>query len=120
MKKNASPPQEKTIKTVPIPEIVQNAIKLYGKDNNETLRSTYEEAVSWFLEYKSIHGKAVFYFASESAAKDAEKGAKYVSMWLNSELIDRVKELAEHDNVPENRVLFSAFVYFLKIKQYLP
>lgn len=120
MKKNASTPQEKTIKSVPIPENVMDAIKSYTEDHKDTLRESYEEAIAWFLEYKNQYGKSVFYFASETISKDAENPAKYVSMWLDSQLIEEVKALALKDNVPENRVLFSAFVYFLKRKEYLP
>ncbi len=110
---------EKTLRQVPLPVSVHHALKSYASDTESQLQEVYDNAILWFLEYKRLYADSLFYFASPTPSKSEGK-SRYTSMWIDTEVLDMVKELAEEDGVPENRIIFTALVYFLKDIEYIP
>lgn len=104
---------EWVMRQVPIPVTISAAIKAYAKEKGMLLREAHDEAIIWFIRYKRKTGESLFYLVSPSSSK-------YVSMWIKSPTLSKIKALAEVDDVKENRLIFSALVYFLKEKEYIP
>ena len=105
--------EEKTISRVPIPDDIHDSMREYAADSGMTLNDAQNEAIQWFISFKRSTGESIFYLASPS-------DSPYRSIWIESTLCDRAKRLLKKDKNTLSRLVFSAFVYFLKDKGLIP
>lgn len=100
---------ERTLQQIPMPPEYHEAVKRYGQALDKTLNQSYDEIISWFLKAKNKNqAHFAFYISSPKVT------SKYTSLWLDSALLNQIKQRAKKDGVAVNRVIFSAIVYFLK------
>ena len=75
------------------------------------LGDTYDDALRWFLKHEG-RKKTIFYLASSHAGG-------YATMWLDGKLLDRIRVIAERDQVPINRATYTALVHYLQSRNIL-
>ena len=109
--KAASKASIRVAQQVRLPDIVRKALKrLAGRDGIH-LGDTYDDALRWFLKHEGRR-KTILYLASSHAGG-------YATMWLDRALLDRIRVVAERDQVPINRVTYTALVHYLQSRNML-
>ena len=94
-----------------LPDIVRGALKRVAKRDGILLGDTYDDSLRWFLKHEG-RKKTIFYLASSHAGG-------YATMWLDGKLLDRIRVIAERDQVPINRVTYTALVHYLQSRNVL-
>ena len=94
-----------------LPDIVRSALKRLAQRDGILLGDTYDDALRWFLKHEG-RKKTIFYLASSHAGG-------YATMWLDGKLLDRIRVIAERDQVPINRVTYTALVHYLQSRNVL-
>lgn len=107
---------ERTLRQVLLPSVVQDGVKDYAQRHRKQLQEVYDEAILYFLKVKKDFGDSLFYFVSPTHPRF---GTTNKSMWISSRVVEKVATLAEKDTIPENRIIFTALVYFLQHHNYL-
>lgn len=94
-----------------LPDIVRGALKRLAKRDGIRLGDTYDDALRWFLKHEG-RKRTIFYLASSHAGG-------YATMWLDGKLLDRIRVVADRDQVPINRVTYTALVHYLQSRNVL-
>ena len=94
-----------------LPVTVRDALKRLAEQDEAHLGDVYDDALRWFLRHEG-RKKTIFYLASSHAGG-------YATMWLDRALLDRVRVVAERDQVPINRVTYTALVHYLQSRNTL-
>ena len=94
-----------------LPDIVRGALKRLAKRDDILLGETYDDALRWFLKHEG-RKRTIFYLASSHAGG-------YATMWLDGNLLDRIRVIADRDQVPINRVTYTALVHYLQSRNVL-
>lgn len=80
-------------------------LKDIAKVRSIYLREVYDEAIRWFVKYRSKFGRYDQYLTSP-------REGTYKSMWLTRSIVAQVKTVSVDDGVSENRVIYtSLFLY---------
>lgn len=80
-------------------------LKSIAKSQSVYLRELYDDAIRWFIGFRTSFGNYDQYLISP-------KEGSYKSMWLTSAMAEQVKRVAADDDVAENRVIYtSLFLY---------
>ncbi|MGH1472654.1 MAG: hypothetical protein ACRBCS_15845 [Cellvibrionaceae bacterium] len=99
---------EEVLKRVPMPKEYHEAVKEFASDDEKGLPEFYGEIIKNFiLKREENKGSDFRYLVSPSSSK-------YVSLWINKEILDIVKSLAEADKVSANRVIYTAIQEFIE------
>ena len=101
----------RVVQQLRLPDVARAALKRLAGLDEITLAETYDDALRWFLRHEA-RKKTIFYLASSHAGG-------YASMWLDGALLDRVRVVAERDQVPINRVTYTALVHYLQAREIL-
>ena len=94
-----------------LPDIVRGALKRLAQRDGILLGDTYDDALRWFLKHEG-RKRTIFYLASSHAGG-------YATMWLDGKLLDRIRVIADRDQVPINRVTYTALVHYLQSRNVL-
>lgn len=86
-----------------LPAGVHNSIKSNAEKEGSNLKVAYHDAVEQFLI--SYENSSVDYFASRSEGSEQ-------SIWISSDLSNRLREKAKRDGVSGNRVLYTAIINY--------
>lgn len=90
-----------------LPIGLHEKIKESAKRSNLTISAFYDEIIDSFVkENLSSRGPAEYLYPSGET--------KHNNIPLKEEVVFKVKTLANRDTVPENRVLFTAVMQFVK------
>lgn len=97
----------RTLQQVGMPPEVQQGLKMLVElDKHDTLNDLYDTAVLWFINRRAKR-RFQYYIASN-------KRSKYVSLWIDSKVLDKVRLVADRDGVSMNRVVYTALVLYLE------
>lgn len=107
--------QERTVKQVQLPPLVKEAMKAFAVANQIEQQKVVDDAISWFLKEKKGFGTTLFYYSSASSGGKS----KSTTLWILSAIADKTAALSEKEEIAENRIIFTAIVYFLQVKGYL-
>ncbi|MCH9674348.1 MAG: hypothetical protein K0U93_23115 [Gammaproteobacteria bacterium] len=80
-------------------------LKNIAKARSIYLREVYDEAIRWFVKYRSKFGTYDQYLTSP------REGA-YKSMWLTRSIVAQVKTVSMDDGVSENRVIYTSLYLY--------
>lgn len=84
------------------------ALKIHAVLNNMLLFDVFVEAMQQFIPYRQElkrNGESVAYLSSPTGAKD-------INVHLPAKLASRLRAMAEEDNQPFTRLLYTALVHF--------
>lgn len=80
-------------------------LKDIAKIRSLYLREVYDEAIRWFVKYRSKFGNYDQYLTSP-------KKGTYKSMWLSRSIVSQVKTVSVDDGVSENRVIYTSLYLY--------
>ena len=103
---------EKTLRQIRVPLSVRGAVEQYASDHNELILETQNKAIMWFLEQKRKKTISVLYYMASGLEPTW-------SMWIYSSVLRDLQALSKKEDIPENRIMFTALVTFLKSEGYL-
>lgn len=89
-----------------IPVEVHQAIKIAAKERSLTVSEMYDQIIGKFLIDAKNPEKNLHYLYHHGSAKKT-------SIYLLEQTLDEVKSLAERDDTPENRIIFTAIMRFV-------
>lgn len=103
---------ERTVQLLKIADRLYWSVVLWSKNRSAAgdavgIGQIYDEALAWFLSHEAKTGYDQY---RTVPLRDAKKRP----LWIDSRLLERAGECAERDGVPRNRVLYTAFVLYLK------
>lgn len=96
---------ERTLQQVKMSEELHKTIKMMAVQKNTFMNEIYDEAVSALLNARKF--TELQYLASP-------KNGKAKSLWIADDVFQKVKALAEQDQVPMNRIVYTAIVHHCK------
>lgn len=96
---------ERTLQQVKMSDDLHKTIKMMAVQKNTFMNDIYDEAVTALLNARKFTD--LQYLASP-------KNGKAKSLWLANDVHQKAKALAERDQVPMNRVVYTAIVHYCK------
>jgi hypothetical protein len=113
---------ERTMIQIPMPpamiKALQNRLKKLesvAKSEESTdkprLNDIYDDSIKWFL--KNAKSDPTLIYLVSPRPQDPKLKNLYRSMWVKSELVEKVKKVADRDSVSVNRVIYSALEHYL-------
>ena len=90
--------------TVKVPPEVRAAVRTEAKARGTIIRLVYAEALTDFLGRQQEGSRPQY--------RAAPKSGKQVTIWLEKDLVDAVKELSERDNVSITDLVLTALYWF--------
>lgn len=82
-------------------------LKDIAKARSIYLREVYDDAIRWFINYRSKFGGYDQYLTSP-------KEGTYKSMWLTRAIVAQVKAVSLDDGVSENRVIYTSLYLYAR------
>lgn len=101
---------KRTVQQLQLPPEVHQGIKLLAsKAADGTMNEVYDQAVEWFLASRAK--KSFNYYLAST------KRGKYTSLWIDTNLLGRIRVIAARDAVSIARVIYTALVLYLEEKK---
>lgn len=97
-----------TIKQTTVSEALIKAIKVYAAQNDLLILDVHEQAIQSLIKHRNRiekKGKKIVYLVGPGEGKE-------VNIKLSESLLAKLADIAEHDNVPIRRILYTALLYF--------
>ena len=100
---------KRTIQQVQLPPEIHECVKVLARqDDDINMNDVYDASVEWFL--KSRAKKMFHYYLATT------KRGKYTSLWIDTNILNRVRIVAKRDAVSINRVIYTALILYLEEK----
>jgi hypothetical protein len=109
---------ERTVQLLKMADQLYWSVVLWSKNRSAAgdavgIGQIYDEALAWFLDHEAKSGYDLY---RTFPLRDAKNRA----LWIDSRLLERAGECAERDGVARNRVLYTAFLLYLKANGPVP
>ncbi len=101
---------DRVCQQVPMPVESHQKLKNYASESGMTMNEVYDSMLLWFLGEKKNNAN-FHYLASPKGT------SKYITMWIDDNIIAMVKKLSKQDSMSINRIIFTAITYFLQEKE---
>lgn len=99
---------ERVLQQIPIPEEEREEIRSYASTRGMKIYNMTDEVLEWYFKRMS-NGKLPIH-----SSPKAPEGNKYWSLWILSEHMAQIEEIAEREKCSGNRVIYSAFKNWLR------
>ena len=105
-KKRAGKSGERTVYHLRIPDKIHGGVRKRATARGVTMNEIQDEACTWFLKEKAKRSYAQ-YFAPQRVGD-------YRSLWIDSRISERLRNVAERDYVPVARIIYTALTLYLE------
>jgi hypothetical protein len=101
---------ERVLQQIPIPEDERQEIKSYASTRGMKIYNMTDEVLEWYFRRLSEDKLPIL------ASPKVPEGNKYWSIWILSEHMAHIEDIAEQERCSGNRVIYSAFKNWLQEK----